>query len=104
MLPERLGDLARLAGSVRDRVQRALPGIEQRRRFWDGLFAGSIASKVFAGSMREAQALLDGELRAAADGTRPVRGEVYLIGAGPGDPDLLTLRALQLLQQSDVVL
>jgi uroporphyrin-III C-methyltransferase / precorrin-2 dehydrogenase / sirohydrochlorin ferrochelatase len=104
MLPERLGDLARLAGSVRARVQRALPDIDQRRRFWDGLFAGSIASKVFAGSMEEAQGLLESELRAAADGTQKPRGEVYLIGAGPGDPDLLTLRALQLLQQSDVVL
>ena len=65
---------------------------------------GSIASKVFAGGTHEAEALLDAELRAAADGTQRLRGEVYLIGAGPGDPDLLTLRALQLLQQSDVVL
>src|SRR6202521_386849 len=104
MLPERLGDLARLAGGARERVQRALPDIEQRRRFWDRLFAGSIASKVFAGGTHEAEALLDAELRAAADGTQRLRGEVYLIGAGPGDPDLLTLRALQLLQQSDVVL
>src|SRR5579863_1824182 len=104
LLPERLGELARLAGSVRERVQRALPDLQQRRRFWDGLFAGSIASKVFAGDTREAQELLDAELRAAADGRHQVRGEVYLIGAGPGDPDLLTLRALQLLQQCDVVL
>ena len=104
MLPEGLGELARLAGSARERVLRALPDIEQRRRFWDRLFAGSIASKVYAGSTREALALLDAELRATADGTQRPRGEVYLIGAGPGDPDLLTLRALQLLQQSDVVL
>jgi uroporphyrin-III C-methyltransferase / precorrin-2 dehydrogenase / sirohydrochlorin ferrochelatase len=104
MLPERLGDLARLAGSARERVQIALPDIGQRRRFWDRMFAGSIASKVFAGGTREAAALLDAELRAASDGTQRPRGEVYLIGAGPGDPDLLTLRALQLLQQSDVVL
>jgi uroporphyrin-III C-methyltransferase/precorrin-2 dehydrogenase/sirohydrochlorin ferrochelatase len=104
MLPERLGDLARLAGAARERVQSALPDIGQRRRFWDRLFAGSIASKVFAGGTREAAALLDAELRAASDGTQRPHGEVYLIGAGPGDPDLLTLRALQLLQQSDVVL
>jgi uroporphyrin-III C-methyltransferase/precorrin-2 dehydrogenase/sirohydrochlorin ferrochelatase len=104
ILPERLGDLARLAGDARERVQRALPDIDQRRRFWDRLFAGSIASKVFAGATREAGALLDAELRAEANGTQRPRGEVYLIGAGPGDPDLLTLRALQLLQQSDVVL
>jgi len=104
LLPERLGELVRLAGGARERVQRALPDIDQRRRFWDHLFAGSIASKVYAGGMREAEALLDSELRAAAAGAQRPRGEVYLIGAGPGDPDLLTLRALQLLQQSDVVL
>ena len=105
MLPERLGELARLAGAARERVQRALPDIDRRRRFWDRLFAGSIASKVFAGSTREAAALLDARAarRQPMASQRP-RGEVYLIGAGPGDPDLLTLRALQLLQQSDVVL
>jgi uroporphyrin-III C-methyltransferase/precorrin-2 dehydrogenase/sirohydrochlorin ferrochelatase len=101
LLPERLGELARLAGRARERVQRALPDIDQRRRFWDRLFAGSIASKVYAGQMAEAEALLEQQLHAA---DAPPRGEVYLIGAGPGDPDLLTLRALQLLQQSDVVL
>jgi uroporphyrin-III C-methyltransferase/precorrin-2 dehydrogenase/sirohydrochlorin ferrochelatase len=101
LLPARLGELARFAGRARARVQRALPDIEQRRRFWDQLLAGSVASKVFAGNDAEAQALLDAQLATAA--TAP-RGEVYLIGAGPGDPDLLTLRALQLLQQSDVVL
>jgi uroporphyrin-III C-methyltransferase / precorrin-2 dehydrogenase / sirohydrochlorin ferrochelatase len=101
LLPERLGELARLAGRARERVQRALPDIDQRRRFWDQLFAGSIASKVYAGRMTEAEALLDEQLQT---GAAPPRGEVYLIGAGPGDPDLLTLRALQLLQQSDVVL
>jgi uroporphyrin-III C-methyltransferase/precorrin-2 dehydrogenase/sirohydrochlorin ferrochelatase len=104
LLPERLGDLARLAGGARERVRRALPDIEQRRRFWDRLFAGSIASKVFAGNTREAAVLLDAELRASAEASRSPRGEVYLIGAGPGDPDLLTLRAMQLLQQCDVVL
>jgi len=104
LLPERLGELVRLAGAARERVQRALPDIDQRRQFWDRLFAGSIASKVYAGDLRAAGALLDDELRAAADGAPRRRGEVYLIGAGPGDPDLLTLRALQLLQQSDVVL
>jgi len=101
LLPERLGELARLAGNARERVRQALPDINQRRQFWDRLFSGSIASKVYAGSMAEAEALLDAQLESAH---APLRGEVYLIGAGPGDPDLLTLRAQQLLQQSDVVL
>jgi uroporphyrin-III C-methyltransferase/precorrin-2 dehydrogenase/sirohydrochlorin ferrochelatase len=104
MLPERLGDLALLAGAARVRVQRALPDLVRRRRFWDRLFSGSIASTVLAGNSREAETLLDAELQAAVAGSTRERGEVYLIGAGPGDPDLLTLRALQLLQQSDVVL
>ncbi|MGH8231974.1 MAG: siroheme synthase CysG, partial [Steroidobacteraceae bacterium] len=104
MLPERLGELARLAGGARARVQRVLPDLMQRRKFWDRVFSGSVASRLLAGSTREAETLLEAELQAAAAGSTRARGEVYLIGAGPGDPDLLTLRALQLLQQSDVVL
>jgi uroporphyrin-III C-methyltransferase/precorrin-2 dehydrogenase/sirohydrochlorin ferrochelatase len=104
MLPARLGELARWAGEVRQRVSSALPDPNRRRRFWDQLFAGSIASAVLAGRRREADAQLDEQLRAAAAGRAVAGGEVYLIGAGPGDPDLLTLRALQLLSQADVVL
>jgi uroporphyrin-III C-methyltransferase/precorrin-2 dehydrogenase/sirohydrochlorin ferrochelatase len=103
MLPERLGELAGLAGRSRERVQRALPDINRRRAFWDRLFSSPVASKVFAGNMPEAEALLEAQLQAAGQ-AQPALGEVYLIGAGPGDPDLLTLRALQLLQQADVVL
>src|SRR5665213_47367 len=109
LLPERLGELARLAGRIRERVQRALPDLQRRRQFWDRLFSGSIASHVLAGQPEAAEALVTAQLEvaaaAAAAGTETaLRGEVYLIGAGPGDPDLLTLRAQQLLQQSDVVL
>jgi len=101
LLPARLGELAQLAGRARERVRRALPQIERRRRFWDGLFSGSIATRVYAGDLAGAEAQLTREL---AHAEAQPRGEVYLIGAGPGDPDLLTLRALQLLQQADVVL
>jgi uroporphyrin-III C-methyltransferase/precorrin-2 dehydrogenase/sirohydrochlorin ferrochelatase len=104
MLPERLGDLAAFAGAARERVRRALPQLDRRRRFWDQLFSGRVAGEVLAGKTREAEAQLDEQLRIAATDDATARGEVYLIGAGPGDPDLLTLRALQLLQQSDVVL
>jgi uroporphyrin-III C-methyltransferase/precorrin-2 dehydrogenase/sirohydrochlorin ferrochelatase len=100
LLPARLGDLALLAGRMRARVRAALPDGGERRRFWDRLYDGPIASQVFAGQLAEAQRQLEAGLDAAA----PCRGEVYLIGAGPGDPDLLTLRALQLLQRADVVL
>ncbi len=117
LLPERLGELARLAGRVRERVHRLLPDLIARRRFWERLFAGRVASQVLAGHGAAAEQLLEQELgqlqspRAervhgsdAAGAARTRAGEVYLIGAGPGDPDLLTLRAQQLLQQADVVL
>jgi uroporphyrin-III C-methyltransferase/precorrin-2 dehydrogenase/sirohydrochlorin ferrochelatase len=103
LLPERLGELARFAGRTRERVRAALPDAQLRRRFWDRLFAGRVASQVLAGQAPAAEALLEQELTAAASGAG-AGGEVYLIGAGPGDPDLLTLRAQQLLQQADVVL
>jgi uroporphyrin-III C-methyltransferase / precorrin-2 dehydrogenase / sirohydrochlorin ferrochelatase len=113
MLPQRLGELARLAGQMRERVRQALPDVQRRRRFWDRLFSGRVASQVLAGQRVAAETLLEQELtEAAADpgaaretmARAPGRGEVYLIGAGPGDADLLTLRAAQLLQQADVVL
>ncbi|MGA2023281.1 MAG: siroheme synthase CysG [Steroidobacteraceae bacterium] len=111
LLPERLGELARLAGRARERVARALPDLNRRRVFWERVFSGSIATQVLAGSLQQAEAQLDSQLAAAgiADAAQRARaqspcGEIYLIGAGPGDPDLLTLRALQLLQQADVVL
>jgi uroporphyrin-III C-methyltransferase/precorrin-2 dehydrogenase/sirohydrochlorin ferrochelatase len=108
-LPERLGELARWAGNMRQRIRMALPDATRRRHFWDQLFAGSIANAVLAGRLKEAETLLDEQLRqaGASDASAAATssgGEVYLIGAGPGDPDLLTLRALQLLQQADVVL
>jgi uroporphyrin-III C-methyltransferase/precorrin-2 dehydrogenase/sirohydrochlorin ferrochelatase len=110
LLPERLGELARFAGRIRERVQRLLPELTRRRRFWEHLFAGAIATQVLTGRSAAAYRLLEEELGglgsadAHAVSGAPPRGEVYLIGAGPGDPDLLTLRAQQLLQQADVVL
>ncbi|HWW20001.1 MAG TPA: siroheme synthase CysG [Steroidobacteraceae bacterium] len=104
MLPERLGELARWAGAVRERVRKGLPDADRRRHFWDQLFAGNLASLVLAGRVRDADQLLEQQLQHACADTLAGRGEVYLIGAGPGDPDLLTLRALQLMQQADVVL
>jgi uroporphyrin-III C-methyltransferase/precorrin-2 dehydrogenase/sirohydrochlorin ferrochelatase len=102
LLPAGLGQLAALAGRARERVRRALPDVQQRRLFWDRLFSGRLAATLQANGEAEAEAQLDAELARARESLP--RGEVYLIGAGPGDPDLLTLRALQLLQQSDVVL
>ncbi len=99
-LPARLGALAGFAGEHRERVRQALPDLDRRRRFWDGFFTGPASAAVLAGNDAEAARLLDAQLQQPQAPT----GEVYLIGAGPGDPDLLTVRALQLLQQADVVL
>ena len=104
LLPERLGQLATYAGRWREAVRQALPALPARLRFWDNFFNGPVAASLVAGNAAGAneamQRLLD-QARAAA-GER--QGEVYLIGVGPGDPDLLTLRAQQLLQQADVLL
>jgi uroporphyrin-III C-methyltransferase/precorrin-2 dehydrogenase/sirohydrochlorin ferrochelatase len=103
-LPERLGALATLAARWRTRVRAALPDVEARRRFWEAVFDGAAARAVAAGSSGEPE-LAAALAAAGADGSHAAaRGEVWLIGAGPGDPELLTLRALQLLQRADVVL
>jgi uroporphyrin-III C-methyltransferase / precorrin-2 dehydrogenase / sirohydrochlorin ferrochelatase len=104
LLPARLGLLATYAASFRDAVKKALPDVPARLRFWDGFFNGPVAASVLAGNSVGA----DDHMRAAIESARAAageaRGEVYLIGVGPGDPDLLTLRAQQLLQQADVIL
>ena len=108
ILPARLGALARFMGERRKRVQRAL-GPAARRGFWERVVRGRCGAHLLAGDEPGAQRAFDAELlisqltTSAATGGSAL-GEVYLIGAGPGDPDLLTLRALQLLQQADVVL
>src|SRR5215472_9807766 len=99
LLPARLGALARFLGARRAAVRRAVAP-EARQRFWERLIHGRAAGQVLVGAEAAAAATFARELRAPGDD----RGEVYLIGAGPGDPDLLTLRALQLLQQADVIL
>ena len=102
LLPHRLGALARFAGARRGAVQRALHA-SARRPFWERIFGGAVGAQVLRGDEAAADALFAHEISSFRDaGTR--RGEVYLIGAGPGDPDLLTLRALQLMQQADVIL
>ncbi len=105
LIPAAYGRLADLAAQFRRRVQAALPNPERRRRFWEAVFAGPIAENLLAGRKERAQEELAGTLELAArNGSDPPQGEVYLVGGGPGDPDLLTLRALRLMQQADVVL
>ena len=104
LLPERLGLLGAHAGRWREAVRRALPVLSQRLRFWDGFFTGPVATSLLAGNVAGADEATRRALDTARAAAGESRGEVYLIGAGPGDPDLLTLRAQQLLQQADVIL
>lgn len=102
MLPAAYGKLASLAGAYRQKVQEKLPKIDQRRRFWEQTLQGPVAELVLAGNLDRAEKLLQQTLNEPEQSAQT--GEVYLVGAGPGDPDLLTFRALRLMQQAEVVL
>ncbi len=103
LVPAAYGRLAALVGAFRDRVKQRFPDVGARRRFWETVLHGPVAEMLFAGRDQAALAALE---RALAEGSEtPLAvGEVYLVGAGPGDPDLLTFRALRLMQQADIVL
>ena len=102
LFPHSWGRLAQLAQRFRAQVKAAFPVINQRRGFWEEVFQGDIAERVFAGRDADAERLLVERLEQGKG--QHYQGEVYLVGAGPGDPDLLTFRALRLMQQADVVL
>jgi uroporphyrin-III C-methyltransferase/precorrin-2 dehydrogenase/sirohydrochlorin ferrochelatase len=103
LIPAGYGDLARIAGEFRAAVKEKLPDTSARRLFWEALLTGSFAERALSGQGDAARALAQQALD-AADATALTRGEVFLVGAGPGDPDLLTFRALRLMQLADVVL
>jgi len=100
LLPAQLGLLANKAGSLRDRVKQRFPTFMSRRTFWERFFSHTISDDIVAQKEIPADDVLIESI--AKDDAHA--GEVYLIGAGPGDPELLTIKALRLLQQADVVL
>ena len=102
MLPAATGELAHFAGRWRTRVSAQVKDTLARRRFWESFFTGPVASAVYSGDSDAAECESTGLLERIRGG-EAARGEVWLVGAGPGDPDLLTLRALQVLQTSDVI-
>jgi uroporphyrin-III C-methyltransferase/precorrin-2 dehydrogenase/sirohydrochlorin ferrochelatase len=105
LIPAGYGRLARLTGEFRIAVAKAISSPVARRRFWETVLQGPIGEKALSGDDRGADADLARAVeRAAAAEAQAPRGEVYLVGAGPGDPDLLTFRALRLMQKADVVL
>ncbi|MFI3122219.1 MAG: siroheme synthase CysG, partial [Methylococcaceae bacterium] len=101
VIPPAYGRLAELAEKFRDKVKRHINNPAQRRIFWENVLQGSVAELIFSGNEQEAERQLQQTLLTQSENTR--LGEVYLVGAGPGAPDLLTFRALRLMQQADVV-
>jgi len=103
VIPASYGRLSLLAEKYRNQVKAKFDHINLRRGFWEKVLGGMVADLVFAGKEKEAEELLQQELDSNRQHKREL-GEVYLVGAGPGDPDLLTFKALRLMQQGDVVL
>jgi len=99
-IPAAYGRLASMVNGFRDKVKARFGDVNSRRNFWEGVLQGDVAELVFAGKDEQAEKALEA---AVEKGENTNAGEVYLIGGGPGDPDLLTFRALRLMQQADVI-
>ncbi|MFM2440667.1 MAG: hypothetical protein RLZZ349_394 [Pseudomonadota bacterium] len=100
MLPAGYGRIASIAGEFRDKVKAKYATTQARRIFWEGVLQGPIVERILSGQEAAARNSLNELLSSKAEPTH--NGEVYLVGGGPGDPDLLTFRALRLMQQCDV--
>jgi uroporphyrin-III C-methyltransferase/precorrin-2 dehydrogenase/sirohydrochlorin ferrochelatase len=101
LLPARIGDLAAFIGRWRKPIHGRIPDFPQRRKFWERIVDGPIGAMVLAGKSNDA----DAALQSIADPSTFTEsaGFVSLVGAGPGDPDLLTIKALRALQDADIV-
>ena len=99
-IPHGMGKLAEFSGKWRAAVKAKISNPDERRVFWEDLYASSLKEQVFHDNLVEADRLIE---QALLEWKTP-QGEVYLVGAGPGDPELLTLKALRLMQQADVVI
>lgn len=102
-IPAAYGHLAQLVEKFRTPVKQHFKHINARRGFWETVLQGTIAEMVFSGQDQAAERALQTLLNSSPEDSNLPLGEVYLVGAGPGDPDLLTFRALRLIQQADVV-
>lgn len=100
LIPHGMGKLAQFSGKWRTTVKQKITNPDKRRIFWEDLYASPLKEQVFNGNEAEADQLIEQALK---EWNTP-KGEVYLVGAGPGDPELLTLKALRLMQQADVVI
>ncbi|SPL69357.1 siroheme synthase CysG [Acinetobacter stercoris] len=100
LIPHAMGRLADFSGKWRKTVKDKISNPDERRIFWEDLYASPLKELVFNDNLEEADQLIT---QALNKWVKP-KGEVYLVGAGPGDPELLTLKALRLMQQADVVI
>ncbi|BDZ72701.1 siroheme synthase [Methylophaga marina] len=101
LIPPGYSKLGELMGKYRYAVKQKFGELRQRRQFWDNVLSGSVADHVLAGREALAEQVLQQQL---ADEAETIdTGEVFLVGAGPGDPELLTFKALRLMQQADIV-
>ena len=99
-IPHGMGKLAEFSGKWRAAVKAKISNPDERRVFWEDLYASPLKEQVFHDNLVEADRLIEQALLK----WKTPKGEVYLVGAGPGDPELLTLKALRLMQQADVVI
>jgi uroporphyrin-III C-methyltransferase/precorrin-2 dehydrogenase/sirohydrochlorin ferrochelatase len=107
LFPSTYGALAKMASRFRKKVMGKLTSGDQRLRFWEQFFDGPIAEQVFAGKTSQAEESIEtllSSFSSSGEEELELAGEVFLVGGGPGDPDLLTFKALRLMQKADVVL
>lgn len=102
LIPMSYGKLAQLASRWRDRVKARFNDGDSRRKFWEKILQGPAAELAMNGQIDQADEIIAKEI--TTENSELTQGEVYLVGGGPGDPELLTLKALRLMQQADVVL
>jgi uroporphyrin-III C-methyltransferase/precorrin-2 dehydrogenase/sirohydrochlorin ferrochelatase len=103
-LPARIGELAMQAGRWRELVSKRFPSLTTRRKFWERFFDGPAADALLTNNVNTAEKIFRRSLLAPFGELESTLGEAYIVGAGPGDPGLVTLRAQQLIAQADVVL
>ena len=102
-IPERIGELAARAGRWRNLVKRRFDTLGGRRRFWQRFFDGPIARHLLAGRQKAAEQAMRAELIGTVSDSE-AHGEAWIVGAGPGDPGLITLRGQRLIARADAVL
>ena len=103
MVPANYGKLAEIVADNRIKVREKMKKFSSNKIFWEQMLNGKFLELVLAGKNEEAENFLDQQIETFNEDVAN-QGEVYLVGAGPGDPDLLTFRALRLMQQADIAL